>query len=965
MWAWTSILAITALSAAAAPREMRVEEKGIFYLRADTPVILADPLGAQRDALLAPLAGALGRSPQVALASGVGRLPDGIYAGTAADPGGLDKRKLRRYRDGLERLGEEGYRLAVEKNGVIVAGGGVRGVWYGLQTLAELVGRYGANLPYMEIRDWPELAVRGVYLNTLPADADLRAYAALKCTHVFLESDAFYDLTGVQATAWRHVFEIARENFLEPVPIFSTLNGMEKFLRGNPLLVEGRAVTERVTLQGVDWAKLRYPNIIAEHPEDLEVTVSGVPCTHGTDYWIEAAPLVAPFLPERPKWRIRRELEGAIPDGAQVAVRYDFATDDSATLCFGAPESRAWLEEALGRLIRELKPRFIHLDHGAVGRLNQDSRSKALGLDDPAFFLHTLDQLEATVHDIDPDIGLLMWADLVNPFQAGPIYGLQDTAARIPDSIARLGRVHLDSPADAVARFEQMQPVTSRPLITLIEGTPGVAGVYQQMIAEHALRDGGVIVPAATPEAAAHVLALAWGGLGESSIWTQCLNRYFDVALGRPDFAAVRDTLARYLNEGTLRGEDPKAVNRRFETYCGRHLDVLNEDPEGYRQVKAAVALLTDYLALEERFSASGEEGPLRKLPQLVADWQALDPEASGERYQRIQDTVAAQQLFVPATILFQEDLRYYRPDQPGGPQYEIPVRPEFQDAKSETTATFNLMPGQAAVRRIDFESVRLDTVALAGRYGPGPFEEIQRWAPHGLAGVRGPVLLPTPAGQPVLRLTAGSTGAQAVLREVHLYGAKEPASFDCIYAVQAPPMAAVFAGKPWSARPQAGAFVQTEVPRFAAAPTAIRACRTRANLYIGIEASDPRPEAIVADLAGRDAPLWRQESVEIWLQPPGRLPLRLIVSPLGAQYDSEADDSGWDGVWDVVANRTDTGWSAVVRVPAELLGDVKRGGSVPFNVVRNRHSVEQERSAWAHAYGAQPDLQWGALRFP
>lgn len=966
MWSWTSIAAVVALSVTSAPRDMRVDESNFFYLEPGALVVLADSLVDERDTLLAPLRSAAGGTLRVARASAVNRRPEGVYIGTDADPGGLGKRRFRKYLYGVDEMGEEGYRLEVGKDGIMLAGGGKRGVWHGLHTVADLVEEYGSTLPYLRIRDWPAAGVRGVYLTTRPSAADLERFAALKCTHVFLDSADYYDLSGVRAETWRNVFKTARENYLEPVPVFSTLDGMERFLRERPMLIEGRAVTEEITLNSVRWAELRYPNIIAGAPEDLEVSISGVPCVHGRDYWVEPQPLVAPFLPERPRWRIRRELEGAIPDGAEVTVRYGFATDDSATLCFAAPEARAWLETAFERLIDELGPRHIHLDHGSIARLNTDPRSRALGLSDPAYFIHTLEQLEAIIHGIDPDIGLMMWADLVNPFQGARVYGLSDAAAQIPESIARWGRIDVGTPGEAGARFEQLQPVASEPRVTLIDGAPGALGAFQQMRLEYGEAEGGgLIVPATTPESAATPLDMAWGGLADGTIWTRRLNRYFDVVLRRPDFEVLRGTLVDYLNETTLRGEAPEAVNRRFQDYCGRHLDVLYEDEAGYQQVRTMLALLTEYLALENRFTTSGGEGALRRLRGLVTDWQALEPDAPAERYQRILDTIAEQQLFVPATILFQEDLRYYRDDRPPHPQFPIPVRPAFDDARGETTATIDLMPGQAAVRRIDFESVRLAEVVLAGRAAGGRFETIKRWTGEGLAGVRGPLLVPGGAGHDAIRLRATSNGEQAVLRDLHLYGAKEPAELACAYAVQAPRMEAIFEGRAWPEEPAAGWFLRLEDPSFAEAPTALRACRTRSDLYIGIEASDPRPDTMVADFTQRDAPLWQQESVEIWLHPPGRLPLRLVVSPLGTQYDSEAGDGGWDGDWEAVAAKTDTGWNAVVRVPVELVGALERGRGIPFNVVRNRHSVVQERSAWAHGYGAQPDLQWGVLRFP
>jgi hypothetical protein len=646
-------------------------------------------------------------------------------------------------------------------------------------------------------------------------------------------------------------------------------------------------------------------------------------------------------------------------------VEYGFATDDSGTLCFAAPEAQAWLRTALAQLIAELQPRAIHLDHGAIGRLNTDPRSQALGLNDATFFLQTLDSLESAAREASPDIKLMIWADKLNPGQGARTYGLEAAAPYLPEGIARLGRVRVANPGEAEARFEQLQPLLSAPFIVQVEGDANAAGTFQQLLMEVGETGGGIIVPATTPEDAAPSMAMAWSGLGDASIWTRRLNRYFDVALTRPDFATLRGVLVRYLNEATLRGEDPAEVNRAFADYTGRHLEVLREDEAGFRLVTSMLALLTEYLTLEARFADAGDEASLRRLSAMVTEWQALEPQADPDRYARILDTIAEQQLFVPASILFQEDLRFYRVDRPEFPQFEIPVRPEFADGATEATATINFLPGQAAVRRMDFESVRLDAVTLAGRSGAGGFETVKQWTGKGIAGVRGPLLLPGGASLDALRVTASSSAAPAVLREVRLFGAKEPPVLDGAYAVQAPPMVAAFENRAWTAAPLAGAFLQTDTASFAEAPTAVRVCRTRDDLYVGIEASDPRPDTILADFIGRDLPLWQQESVEIWLQPEGRLPLRLVVSPLGAQYDSEADDGGWDGAWDVVAAKTETGWRAVVRIPIALAGELKRGETLPLNVVRNRHSIVQERSAWAHGYGAQPDLQWGALRFP
>ncbi|MBL7649270.1 MAG: hypothetical protein JNK74_24090 [Candidatus Hydrogenedentes bacterium] len=962
MWAWASAALIAATCISAAPRELTVEDKRHFYLKAETPVILADEL-MDEAAFAKPLREALDAPPLMSPASLSDRLPEGIFVGTAAHPGALAKRKFKRYLEGSSALGEEGYRIVVEKEGIVVLGGGLRGAWYGLHALAGLADQYDANLPHLDLRDWPELSVRGAWLTSMPTEEDVVALAALKCTHVYLESDDFHDLSGVKADSWRRVFEMARENYLEPVPVFSTLRGMESVLREHPLMIEGRAVTERLTLRGSEWMDLRYPNIIAEHPETVQVSISGVPCIYERDYTLEAQPLVAPFVAERPHWRIQRQPGGAIPDGAEVELRYNVATEDSSSLCFAAPESRAWLRTALERLITELKPRYIHLDHGAIGRMNQDTRSEARNLSHADAFAQSLGLMAGMIKEIDGDVKILMWSNLLTPGQGAGVYGLE--AAPVPDQITRIARVHADTPGEATDRFEQILASASAPLIVALDGSAAAAQTMEQWLVAKGLQRGGMIALSGVPEEAGAVLDAAWSGPDRSSIWARLLNRHFDATLDRPDHGAVRAALVEYLNDQTLRGGSPIDARQRFDALCSSNPDVVAADQAGYELARGLVALLTDYLLLEERFAQTGSETSLQSLATLVAQVRASDPLPDAARYDQLLERITSHQEFVSPTELFLEDLRYYRADRPEHPQFEIPVRPVLTESPTETTATLPLLSGQAHARRLDIDGVNLASARLSGSHDGANFEELQTLAGSGLAGAKGAWLLSPPPVHPTLKLTLSAAQDIPMLKEVRLFGDKPAAEMECGYATITPAMAASFEGRPWALKAQAGAFLNTDRPRFASSPTAVRVTRTRSDLYIAIQANDHDPAAMIADLAQRDAPLWQQESVEIWLQPEGELPLRLVASPLGTQYDSEANDVGWDGDWEVVAAKTGTGWNALFRIPIGLVGNPKRGTSLPINIVRNRHGAGEERSAWAHGYGAQPDLQWGVLRFP
>lgn len=65
----------------------------------------------------------------------------------------------------LEPLGPEGYHLTVQPSRILVAALTERGLFYGVQTLRQLLRTQGRRLPTLSIRDWPVLPHRGVMLD--------------------------------------------------------------------------------------------------------------------------------------------------------------------------------------------------------------------------------------------------------------------------------------------------------------------------------------------------------------------------------------------------------------------------------------------------------------------------------------------------------------------------------------------------------------------------------------------------------------------------------------------------------------------------------------------------------------------------------------------------------------------------------------------------------------------------------
>ncbi|HVR29986.1 MAG TPA: DUF5916 domain-containing protein, partial [Thermoanaerobaculia bacterium] len=109
---------------------------------------------------------------------------------------------------------------------------------------------------------------------------------------------------------------------------------------------------------------------------------------------------------------------------------------------------------------------------------------------------------------------------------------------------------------------------------------------------------------------------------------------------------------------------------------------------------------------------------------------------------------------------------------------------------------------------------------------------------------------------------------------------------------------------------------------------TEFRVVRTDTFLYIGVEARDSEPHAIVAGEMERDAPLYRDDSIAIVLDTFGdrRNAYTFETNPNCARFDALITDEGrdinrqWDGVWWVACRRTSDGWIAEFGIPFSTL---------------------------------------------
>lgn len=133
-----------------------------------------------------------------------------------------------------------------------------------------------------------------------------------------------------------------------------------------------------------------------------------------------------------------------------------------------------------------------------------------------------------------------------------------------------------------------------------------------------------------------------------------------------------------------------------------------------------------------------------------------------------------------------------------------------------------------------------------------------------------------------------------------------------------------------WSQAPVATGFLQQD-PREgqpATEKTEFRIVYTPTVLYIGVNAFDSDPRAILASERARDGDLANDDNITIVLDTfhDHRNAFEFSTNPLGTQADALITDEGkeintnWDEKWDVAARITNSGWTAEFAIPFKSL---------------------------------------------
>ena len=159
-----------------------------------------------------------------------------------------------------------------------------------------------------------------------------------------------------------------------------------------------------------------------------------------------------------------------------------------------------------------------------------------------------------------------------------------------------------------------------------------------------------------------------------------------------------------------------------------------------------------------------------------------------------------------------------------------------------------------------------------------------------------------------------------------------------------------------WALAPVATGFLRCFVGApFPVKPqTAFRVVHDRRHLYLFVECAEAAMTHAVMNLTGRDAPVWQDDDVELFVSsdPDARVYCQYAVTPRGTLFDAKDKKAQWNGTIALAVHRDRASWSVEARIP---LGDIgltePEAALLRFNLMRMRRAGGGgEPSGWSPA---------------
>ena len=229
---------------------------------------------------------------------------------------------------------------------------------------------------------------------------------------------------------WKRSFEVLRNHFIEPIPLIQSFGHAHSVLARNPNCAEAKWVQDEVyALNAEEFVEIKRRSII-ETPSSRVVATSADKQTayeEGKDYRLERGELKLRSRGELKPWRIARIAGGRVPDGGKVLLSYDHVPTTRArglkawgrSYCPNEPLVYEIMKRTIQNTVSHLRPRYLHIGHDESGPMCGDSRCKKGGKTAAENLAADITKLRAFAREIDPNVEIMLWADMLNPHHLG------------------------------------------------------------------------------------------------------------------------------------------------------------------------------------------------------------------------------------------------------------------------------------------------------------------------------------------------------------------------------------------------------------------------------------------------------------------------------------------------------------------------------------------------------------------
>lgn len=165
-----------------------------------------------------------------------------------------------------------------------------------------------------------------------------------------------------------------------------------------------------------------------------------------------------------------------------------------------------------------------------------------------------------------------------------------------------------------------------------------------------------------------------------------------------------------------------------------------------------------------------------------------------------------------------------------------------------------------------------------------------------------------------------------------------------------------------WSQPAQIQGFLNIKGRSRPTQQTELRLGYDDANLYAAFRCFEDHPNSLTSAYTQHDGPVWRDDSIEVFLDPlrDGKTYFHFIANAAGVQFESKGvgpKPESWDGEWQVVTAKEDKAWTALVTIPFASIGFAAPLPGMTWNANFCRHqAAKNEMNSWSPVINGFPE---------